>query len=136
MHSNIGYIATLCLNLSLLLPLANNAKVDNYVIVLTNVYWVLLGIWWCKFHLMLNAEGNYNFFVVVFQQPRPGPPFPKGEHYLTVGWKQVSGCHQLLAFEYRHFAAQIWEAVKHYKELPYTFVYLIAFFLLADVCNA
>lgn len=34
MHSNIGYIATLCLNLSLLLPLVNNPKVNNYVIVL------------------------------------------------------------------------------------------------------
>lgn len=34
MHSNIGYICTLALNLSLLLPLANNPKVDNYVIVL------------------------------------------------------------------------------------------------------
>ena len=34
MHSNIGYIATLCLNLTLLLPLANNPKVDNYVLVL------------------------------------------------------------------------------------------------------
>jgi hypothetical protein len=48
MHSNVGYIATLCLNLSLLLPLATNTKVDNYVIVLTNGYWVLTGIWWCK----------------------------------------------------------------------------------------
>lgn len=47
MHSNIGYIATLALNLSLLLPLATNAKVDNYVLVLTNAYWVLTGIWWC-----------------------------------------------------------------------------------------
>ena len=34
MHSNIGYIFTLVLNLSLLLPLKNNPKVDNYVIVL------------------------------------------------------------------------------------------------------
>ena len=49
MHSNIGYIATLCLNLSLLLPLKTNNKVDNYVIVLTNGYWVLTGIWWCKY---------------------------------------------------------------------------------------
>ena len=34
MHSNIGYIFTLALNLSLLLPLMTNAKVNNYVIVL------------------------------------------------------------------------------------------------------
>lgn len=26
---------------------------------------------------------------VVFAQPRPGPSLPKGEHYLTIGWKQV-----------------------------------------------
>lgn len=49
MHSNIGYIVTLALNLSLLIPLKNNAKVDNYVIVLTNAYWVLTGIWWCMY---------------------------------------------------------------------------------------
>ncbi|EPQ58895.1 hypothetical protein GLOTRDRAFT_135909, partial [Gloeophyllum trabeum ATCC 11539] len=99
-HSNIGYIATLCLNLSLLLPLANDPKVNNYVIVLTNGYWVLTGIWW-----------------FIFQQPRPGPPLPAGEHYLTVGWKQIG------------MAAREW------RGLPYTFVYLFAFFLLADGLN-
>ena len=44
-----------------------------------------------------------------------GPKLPKGEHYLTIGWKQI------------------WHALKQYKRLPYTFVYLFAFFLLADV---
>lgn len=36
MHSNIGYIFTLALNLSLLLPntTKNNPKVNNYVLVL------------------------------------------------------------------------------------------------------
>jgi len=100
MHSNIGYVVTLCLNLSLLLPLMNNPKVDNYVIVLTNAYWVLTGIWW-----------------YIFQQPRPGPKLPKGEHYITVGWKQI------------------WEVFKQYKKLPYTFIYLFSFFLLADGLN-
>ncbi|KJA29632.1 hypothetical protein HYPSUDRAFT_125838 [Hypholoma sublateritium FD-334 SS-4] len=99
-HSNIGYIATLCLNLSVLLPLANNPKVNNYTLVLTNAYWVVTGIWW-----------------FLFQQPRPGPPLPKGEHYITIGWKQI------------------WAASKQYKQLPYTFVYLFAFFLLADGLN-
>jgi Vacuole effluxer Atg22 like len=33
-HSNIGYVATLLINLSVLLPLAGNPKVDNYTIVL------------------------------------------------------------------------------------------------------
>ncbi|KAI0311736.1 autophagy-related protein 22-like protein [Amylostereum chailletii] len=100
MHSNIGYIVTLCLNLSLLLPLATNAKVDNYVLVLTNGYWVLTGIWW-----------------FVFQQPRPGPSLPKGESFITIGWKQI------------------WVAMKQHKKLPYTFTYLVAFFLLADGLN-
>ncbi|KAI0340791.1 MFS general substrate transporter [Trametopsis cervina] len=107
MHSNIGYIITLCLNLSLLLPLNENPKVNNYVLVLSNKIvlipytdWVLVGVWW-----------------FVFQEPRPGPPLPKGEHYLTVGWKQI------------------WHALKQYKKLPYTFIYLFAFFLLADGLN-
>ena len=66
MHSNIGYIVTLALNLSLLLPRATDPRVNNYVLVLyvdvlsyghtrvltirsTNGYWVLLGIWWCEY---------------------------------------------------------------------------------------
>ncbi|KAH7926783.1 MFS general substrate transporter [Leucogyrophana mollusca] len=100
MHSNVGYVFTYVLNLSLLLPLMNNPKVDNYVLVLCNSYWVILGIWW-----------------FIFQEPRPGPPLPKGERYITIGWKQI------------------WAAMKTYKHLPYTFVYLIGFFLLADGLN-
>jgi len=52
---------------------------------------------------------------VIFQQHRPGPPLPKGESYLTIGWKQI------------------WLAIKQYNKLPCTFMYLFAFFLLADV---
>ncbi|PPR04640.1 hypothetical protein CVT24_011858 [Panaeolus cyanescens] len=50
-------------------------------------------------------------------QSRPGPPLPKGETYLTIGWKQI------------------WAAMKEYKKLPYTFLYLFAYFLLADGLN-
>ncbi|KAF5363871.1 hypothetical protein D9756_000068 [Leucocoprinus leucothites] len=99
-HSNIGYIVVLCLNLSLLLPLNTDPRVNNYCLVLINGYWVIAGIWW-----------------FIFQQPRPGPPLPKGESYLTIGWKQI------------------WLAVKQYKKLPYTFIYLFSFFLLADGLN-
>lgn len=53
----------------------------------------------------------------IFQNPRPGPKLPKGENYFTIGWKQI------------------WLAFKQYKKLPYTFVYLFAFFLLADGLN-
>ncbi|KXN81849.1 Autophagy-related protein 22-1 [Leucoagaricus sp. SymC.cos] len=97
--SNISTVRSF-FQLILLLPLANNPKVNNYVIVLMNGYWVLVGIWW-----------------FVFQEPRPGPPLPKGESYLTIGWKQI------------------WLAVKQYKKLPYTFIYLFSFFLLADGLN-
>ncbi|KAH9836563.1 MFS general substrate transporter [Rhodofomes roseus] len=99
-HSFVGTIPMLCLDLAILLPLANNVLVDSYTIVLTNVYSVLLGVWW-----------------FIFQQPRPGPPLPKGEHYLTIGWKQI------------------WIVLKQWRKLPYTFVYLFAFFLLSDGMN-
>ncbi|KAF9234356.1 MFS general substrate transporter [Melanogaster broomeanus] len=101
-HSNIGFVATYALNLALLIPpkTANDPKVDIYTLALDNSYWVLLGIWW-----------------FIFQLPRPGPSLPKGENYVTVGWKQI------------------WAALKTYKHLPYTFVYIVAFFLLADGVN-
>jgi hypothetical protein len=60
MHSNVGYIATLCLNLSLLLPLSTDPKVNNYVIVLTNGYWVLTGIWWCKCSRLVHVVASTN----------------------------------------------------------------------------
>lgn len=41
--------------------------------------------------LSIFQDETYKTYVeVIFQQPRPGPPLPKGEHYLTVGWKQVN----------------------------------------------
>ncbi|KAH9959280.1 MFS general substrate transporter [Russula dissimulans] len=96
-HTNIGYIVALALNLSLLLLLQGNPKVNNYVLILTNGYWVLVGIWW-----------------FIYQQPRPGPKLPKGESYLTIGWKQI------------------WIALKQYRKMPNTFIYLFASFLLAN----
>ncbi|KAG2141648.1 autophagy-related protein 22-like protein [Suillus cothurnatus] len=98
-HSNVGYIITLLLNLALLLPMTNNPKVDNYVLVLVTT--------------ILPPENPQ----VVLQEPRPGPSLPEGEHYMTIGWKQI------------------WATLKTYKHLPYTFVYLFSFFLLADGLN-
>ncbi|KAG1815769.1 vacuole effluxer Atg22 like-domain-containing protein [Suillus subaureus] len=99
-HSNIGFVTTLLLNLALLLPMANNPKVDNYVIVVVNTYWVVLGIWWCEYALASLSELPAENLRVVFQEPRPGPKLPKGEHYLTIGWKQI------------------WAALRTYKHLP------------------
>ncbi|KAG1752413.1 autophagy-related protein 22-like protein [Suillus paluster] len=115
-HSNVGYTATLVLNLALLLPMMDNPKVDNYVHLSTRIgwYWVSGGVSIsCLFQATLPAE----YPRVVFQEPRPGPNLPKGEHYLTIGWKQI------------------WAALKTYRHLPYTFVYLFAYFLLADGLN-
>ncbi|KAF4635583.1 hypothetical protein G7Y89_g2510 [Cudoniella acicularis] len=99
-HSNIGYLLTLVINLSVLLPLQGNSFGNNLALCLTNSYWVVLGIWW-----------------FIFQQPRPGPKMPKGSNYATIGWKQVA------------------LALREVTHLPQTFIYLIAFFLLADGLN-
>lgn len=115
-HSNIGYLLTLVINLSVLLPLQGNPFGNNLALCLTNscklcdimafaqklmfTDWVVLGIWW-----------------FLFQQPRPGPKIPKGSNYLTIGWKQV------------------FLAVREIRYLPQTFLYLIGFFLLADGLN-
>ncbi|KAG4415241.1 hypothetical protein IFR04_011652 [Cadophora malorum] len=99
-HSNIGYLLTLVINLSVLLPLQGNPFGNNLALCLTNTYWVVLGVWW-----------------FIFQLPRPGPKIPKGSNYATIGWKQV------------------WLALKEIKHLPQTFIYLVAFFLLADGLN-
>ncbi|KAK7561016.1 hypothetical protein IWX47DRAFT_889115 [Phyllosticta citricarpa] len=99
-HSNIGYLFTLAINLSVLLPLQGNDYANNWALFLTNTYWIVLGIWW-----------------FLFQQRRPGPKIPKGSNYATIGWKQVA------------------LAIREVKHLPQTFIYLVAFFLLADGLN-
>ncbi|OBT71024.1 hypothetical protein VF21_10128 [Pseudogymnoascus sp. 05NY08] len=53
----------------------------------------------------------------IYQQPRPGPKMPKGSNYFTIGWKQV------------------YLAMREIRHLPQTFIYLVAFFLLADGLN-
>ncbi|OJD36813.1 mfs general substrate transporter [Diplodia corticola] len=71
-HSNIGYLLTLAINLSVLLPMQGNDYANNWALFLTNTYWIVLGIWW-----------------FIFQQRRPGPKLPAGSTYATIGWKQV-----------------------------------------------
>ena len=38
---------------------------------------------------MTRCNKDLTCRLVTFQQPRPGPPIPKGSLYLTVGWTQV-----------------------------------------------
>ncbi|RAH45036.1 uncharacterized protein BO95DRAFT_443491 [Aspergillus brunneoviolaceus CBS 621.78] len=99
-HSNIGYLAVLVLNLSVLLPLQNHSFSNNLALCLTNSYWVILGIWW-----------------FIFQQKRPGPRIPEGSSYATIGFKQI------------------WLALRKVRSLPQTFLYFVAYFLLADGLN-
>ncbi|RAL15394.1 uncharacterized protein BO97DRAFT_440807 [Aspergillus homomorphus CBS 101889] len=99
-HSNIGYLAVLVLNLSVLLPLRDNSFSNNLALCLTNSYWVILGIWW-----------------FIFQQKRPGPRVPEGSSYATIGFKQI------------------WLALRKVRALPQTFLYFVAYFLLADGLN-
>ncbi|KAI5782573.1 autophagy-related protein 22-like protein [Geopyxis carbonaria] len=72
-HSNVGYLCTLALNLSVLLPLEGHEYANNLALLLTTVYWVVLGLPW-----------------FVLQQPRPGPRLPAGSSYFTIGWKQAA----------------------------------------------
>jgi MFS-type transporter involved in bile tolerance (Atg22 family) len=53
----------------------------------------------------------------IFQQKRPGPKIPKGSSYATIGFKQI------------------WLAIKEVRSLPQTFLYFLAYFLLADGLN-
>lgn len=53
----------------------------------------------------------------LFQQKRPGPDVPKGSNYLTIGLKQL------------------WMALREVRALPQTFLYFVAYFLLADGLN-
>ncbi|OJJ51539.1 hypothetical protein ASPZODRAFT_88026 [Penicilliopsis zonata CBS 506.65] len=53
----------------------------------------------------------------IFQQKRPGPKIPKGSNYATIGFKQI------------------WLAIHEIRALPQTFLYFIAYFLLADGLN-
>ncbi len=63
--------------------------IHSHLNLRTNGYWVLVGIWWCACSLTLVPRKLTSGHLVVFQQPRPGPKLPKGEGYLTIGWKQV-----------------------------------------------
>lgn len=121
-HSNIGYFCTLVLNLSVLLPLQGNSYSNNLALCLTNscLYTFIPCLWsshtpsdWFRFPDWVIL-GVWWFF---FQQKRPGPKVPEGSTYASIGFKQI------------------WLALREVLSLPQTFIYFVAYFLLADGLN-
>ncbi|KAH9018890.1 MFS general substrate transporter [Lactarius pseudohatsudake] len=111
----IGRVVALLLNLSLLLPLSDNPKVDNYVIVFVFSTQDNRNIQFC----LVFGGVRYSNTLVIFQQPRPGPKLPKGESYLAIGLKQI------------------FIAVKEHKKLPHTYAYVLSiFFIFGGVTSA
>jgi len=104
--NNVGFVICCALSLGALFGVhaddgveQNNWGYSVSVAVCTG-FWMIFAIPW-----------------FLWEKKRPGPPLPKGDNYLTFGFKQTI------------FAAkQAWQ-------LKQTFFYLIAFFILADGIN-
>ncbi|KAJ5240205.1 Major facilitator superfamily domain general substrate transporter [Penicillium chermesinum] len=116
-HSNIGYLLTLVLNLSVLLPMQNNQYSNNLALCLTNS---------CKdldtFSFIHTADMTQIGSSLVFggfysNRSGQAPGIPEGSSYTTIGFKQI------------------WLALREIRSLPQTFLYFFAFFLLADGLN-
>lgn len=74
----------------------------------------------CKGYILSNHILDWVVLGVwwfLFQQKRPGPKIPKGSSYATIGFKQI------------------WLAIREVRALPQTFLYFVAYFLLADGLN-
>ncbi|KAI9736358.1 MAG: hypothetical protein M1834_001244 [Cirrosporium novae-zelandiae] len=101
--NNVGFTACCALSLAALAGIgANDSTAKNnwgysVSVAVCTGFWILLAIPW--------------FF---WEKKRPGPPIPKGDSYLTFGFKQT------------------WFAAKQAWTLSQTLIYLVAFFWLAD----
>jgi hypothetical protein len=81
-HSNIGYLFVSIINLSVLLPLANNPRVNNYTIVLVSIF-LLLG-----YYITLDLDEAFSVdkrlldsawgLVVCIPKPSPWSPLTSG----------------------------------------------------------
>lgn len=74
------------------------------------------------FEYWVRSDGIKDWLVLgiwwfVFQQSRPGPKVPEGSNYASIGFKQL------------------YLALRESVTLPQTFVYFVAYFLLADGLN-
>jgi MFS-type transporter involved in bile tolerance (Atg22 family) len=101
--NNVGFTVCCALSLAALFGIGADDSVDqnnrgySAAVAVCTAFWIVLAIPW-----------------FLWEQKRPGPQLPKGDNYLTFGFKQT------------YFAAKQAWTVKQ------TFFYLIAFFLLAD----
>lgn len=101
--NNVGFTICCALSLAALAGVgANDSKEQNN---------------WGYSVAVATVTGFWIVFAVpwfIWEKKRPGPPLPPGDNYLTFGFRQT------------------WFAGKQCWTLSQTFLYLIAFFLLAD----
>ncbi|CZR62665.1 related to AUT4-breakdown of autophagic vesicles inside the vacuole [Phialocephala subalpina] len=104
--NNVGFTVCCALSLGALFGVgANDSTQQNnwgysVSVAVCTGFWIIFAIPW-----------------FLWEKKRPGPKLPKGDNYLTFGFKQT------------------WFAAKQAWTLKQTFFYLIAFFLLADGIN-
>ncbi|KAI9247462.1 autophagy-related protein 22-like protein [Phascolomyces articulosus] len=108
--SNIGFFVICILNIIVgnALAVRYNTSWDSLPKYTNSIYSAMCGAYW-----LLCAIPW--FFV---QKKRLGPPLPKDANYFTYGWKTLG------------------RALKEYRRLPQTFIYLIAYFLLYDAVQS
>lgn len=101
--NNVGFVIACALSLAALAGLHANDSVANnnwgysVSVAVCTGFWMVLAVPW-----------------FLWEKKRPGPQIPKGENYVTFGFKQT------------------WFTAKQAWKLKQTFFYLLAFFLLAD----
>ncbi|KAH6681508.1 autophagy-related protein 22-like protein [Halenospora varia] len=101
--NNVGFTICGALSLAALAGIGANDSVEknnwgySVAVAVCTGFWIILAIPW-----------------FLWEKKRPGPKLPKGDNYLTFGFKQT------------------WFAAKQAWTLKQTFSYLVAFFLLAD----
>ena len=98
-----------------------------------NSYWVFFGIWWCE--PIANQHGIKRPKSLSSRLPTATPWPTDAKGLLIFDYRLEAGRlpHLGNSRDSRLRHTQIWTALKQYKQLPHTFIYLFAFFLLADV---
>lgn len=104
--SNIGFFA-ICLVVvvvAVILARYYDTAFEDIPPYSNSVYSAVCGIYWLVFAIP--------WFIL--HKKRPGPPLPPNTNYFTYGWIKVG------------------RALREYKRLPHTFLYLLGYFLLSD----